>query len=96
MTEEQTKLERIVHLRTRFMRRKWDKVNIDTSHSTFIEISFERDHPEHSGKRDFRQTRFPSDISKVIEIQQQKLLRDVKDYVGGGEYLDELLEVMVG
>ena len=96
MTEEQQKLQRIVHLRMKFMNRKWESVEIDTSHSTFIEISFQRTHPEHSGKTDFRTTRFPAEIEQVIEIQQQKLLRDVKSFVGGNEALDELLEVMVG
>jgi len=79
----------------KFMTRRWETVNIDTSHSTFIEISFERQHPDHDGKRDFRTTRFPSEIDKVIEIQQQKLLRDIKSYVGGNAGMDELREILV-
>ena len=77
------------------MRKKWDTVTCDTSHATFIEISFEGEHPEYPNKRDFRTTRYPNDIEKVIDIQQQKLVKDIYEFVGGRDNMDELLEALV-
>jgi hypothetical protein len=90
MNEEQQKLERIVELRSMFMLKDWEESNVDFSHKTFIIVKF------FNSESDFRETRYPADVDKVIEIQQQKLLRDIKSYVGGSAYMDELLEVMVG
>ena len=89
-TQEKEKLRRIVQLRTKFMRKKWSSTWVDFSHKTFITVGF------NNSESDFRETRFPADIDLVISIQQQKLMKDIAEFVEGKDNLDEMLEVMVG
>lgn len=90
MTEDQKKLQRIVALRTKFMRKRWAVSEVDFSHKTYIEIRFVNNND------DFHANKVPFDVDKAIVREQEKLCKDLEEYVGGKEYMDELLEIMVG
>jgi hypothetical protein len=58
------------------MRKAWAKTKCNFDFKTYVEVSFI------NSDDDFRTTRYPN-IEEAIQMQSEKLKRDVKDFVNG-------------